>query len=251
MRIIEAIAKADELCPNHFTFQQKLDWCYFVTSMLTEQVAPIYETQGYPLGEETHYLPQGVLFEDVVYIYVNGRKYTKTDERSFGICHFTGNAFITEHPSSTIRVVYRQRIPPYKEMVLEGITADFTANTITFADNPFDVGDNINVAAEEVKYNVNVLGRNEDTLTVREEAFPFEGEHVVRIELIIHDWTICSPPYDKMYIDYLLSQIAYFQNDLEEYNKHGAAFNNTLDSFSRYYLQNQPADKTLKIINRW
>lgn len=263
MRITEAIEKADHLYPNHFNFAEKLDWCYFVTSMLLDQVSQIYDTYDYPYtgAGEAYYLPQGVLFEDVVYVYVNGQKYTKTDNRSFGICQFIGTCFTVENITPiTLKVVYKQRFPMYQELQLMDTDVVLTANTITLVDHrwtnpqgegPFDVGDNLLVTIGGAIYDVNVLAVDDNTITVRDDAFPVTGALKADIELVIQDWTVCSPPYDRMYVDYILSQAAFYQNDMEEYNKHTVSFNNMVDSYTRYYMQNQPADQSLKITNRW
>lgn len=54
--------------------------------------------------------------------------------------------------------------------------------------------------------------------------------------------TVCSSPFESMYIDYVCAQIAYQQNDAAEFNKFIGAFNDKLAAYKAFYGSNAPAN---------
>ena len=64
------------------------------------------------------------------------------------------------------------------------------------------------------------------------------------------DETLCGPPYDSMYIDYVLAKICLYQRDFDTYNQFMASFNSKLDAYKRWYMSGPPR-RADKLKNWW
>lgn len=241
MTIEKVLQSVDNLYPNHYSKQQKLDWCYEVTANVAETVNKVYDTYTMPGGEEDYYLPPGILLEDVRYIYVDGRKCAKVDDRSF-------RDMIPKN-AKEVKVVFKRRWTPYREIHLNG-TYTFGTDRITIPGHDFTIGDNLNVTIEGETTNCNVLDLDGDDVITKDDTF-VAGEKQAEIELVLSDETLPPPPYDSMYIDYVIGKIAYYQNDMEEYNKQMTAYNDKLYDYSFWYKQTNPTDQSLRFTNKW
>lgn len=61
--------------------------------------------------------------------------------------------------------------------------------------------------------------------------------------------TVCPPPFDSMYIDYVCAQIAFQQNDADEYNKFIAAFNTKFYGYKNFAGANSPISDGKSFVN--
>lgn len=61
--------------------------------------------------------------------------------------------------------------------------------------------------------------------------------------------TVCNAPWESMYVDYVCAQIAFQQNDAEEYNKFIGAFNDKMSGYKSFYGSNSPASVPRKFKN--
>lgn len=52
--------------------------------------------------------------------------------------------------------------------------------------------------------------------------------------------TVCPAPFDAMYIDYVAAQIAFQQNDLDDYDKFISRYNTRFESYKKYFGSNSP-----------
>lgn len=241
MLITEVLQKTDSLYPNHYSREQKLDWCYEVTAAIAETVNKVYDVYTMLGGQEDYFLPPNILMEDIRHIYVDGRKYTKVDNRSF--CE------MIPKNAKEIRIVYKRRWLPYREIVLED-TYTFGTDRILVPEHDFIIGDNLNVTIDGQTINCNVLDLEGDDVITKDDTFT-AGEKRAKIELVLLDETIPPPPYDSMYIDYVIGKIAYYQNDMDEYNKQMTAYNDKLYDYSLWYKQTNPIDQSLRFVNKW
>ena len=68
----------------------------------------------------------------------------------------------------------------------------------------------------------------------------------------ISEETIAPPPYDRMYIDFVLAKICYYQRDYDAYNQHIISFNSKLEDFARWYIErNMPVRTTDNAVRNW
>ena len=64
--------------------------------------------------------------------------------------------------------------------------------------------------------------------------------------------TVVPPPYDAMYVDYVLAKCCYYQRDYETYNQHIVLFDSRLDDFSKWYIErNMPVRDTENKLKGW
>jgi len=64
--------------------------------------------------------------------------------------------------------------------------------------------------------------------------------------------TLPPPPYDAMYIDFVMAKCCYYQRDFDAYNQHITAFNSKLSDFSNWYIRtHMPERETENKIKNW
>jgi len=89
----------------------------------------------------------------------------------------------------------------------------------------------------------------------QEYAKVYEGnvqKDYVNITDPITEETIAPPPYDRMYIDFVLAKICYYQRDYDAYNQHIISFNSKLEDFARWYIErNMPVRATDNSVRNW
>ncbi len=66
----------------------------------------------------------------------------------------------------------------------------------------------------------------------------------------VTDKTVCDPPFDTMYIDYLLAKVNLYQRDISAYNQHMTAFNSRLAAYKKWLISRMPKDDG-KLNNWW
>lgn len=254
MKIETVIERADELYPNHYSRKTKLGWCYHLSADLAENVRKLYDLITYeakPEGE-AYLLPEGVLWEDVKSLFVDGIPFTKTDLRSFLI--FGGDrefAFLSNLPKGKVEVIYKLRLLEYEDQVYEGgfmCGVDF----INIPGHKLLVGDSIKITMDSGEKTADVLEVDGDIIKIESGILNVNpGVKQMKVELILQDETLCPAPFDEMYVQYVLSQIAYYQNDFELYNKYIATYNVLYDEYVRWYKGTNPIDMNLKFSVRW
>lgn len=250
MKITDAIAQADAFYPNSYTRDEKLNWCYEVTSAVQEKIRRLYNTMEYADGttrmpdgtvaQGIVPLPPSVTVEDVEAVYVDGKLQKKVDDRSFReICAGPGR----------VKVMYKMRPEPYHENVFEG-TYTVSGNRITARDAWFDVADLVRIThAGDVqeRYVMEVDGDD----YVFGDPFEYQGNVVLKLEEVLTAQTPMLPPWDAMYVDYILGKVAYYQNDLDAYNKHMGEYNVRLGDYEKHYKQTSPIKAGLRFRGLW
>lgn len=63
--------------------------------------------------------------------------------------------------------------------------------------------------------------------------------------------TACRFPHDMMYVDFLCSQIAFYQNDLADYNKFISSYNQRLAEFEKEAVGKLPKQPEDRFKNLW
>ena len=247
MLIDEVISRVDALYPNLYTRAEKLAWCYELTALIYAEYKKLYSTLVLMKGEGEP-LPPEILSEDIVEVRAKGRRYFKTDNRSFLDIAF---------PEGEIEVVYRFRPPVYAEEEYSGTytlgneTKDGKERgALTALGALFRVRDVIEIDIGGEKEHREVVEVSGDTYYFY-EPFLRTGEIAASLKKVLKEETPMPAPYDSMYIHYLLGKIAFYQNDLQEYNKHMIEFNNELDSYAKWYKQTNPLVHGVRFKNLW
>lgn len=274
MKITDAIQMADELAPNMYPYSMKLNWAYELTAQIAEEVRKIYNSMTAPWHEDgsPYILPEGVMFEDIESIFVDGKKYTKTDARSWGIYQTSANGFAF-YPGAgthkTVTAVYKAKPPKYRDIHLKKIqctcggTNDnmIYASKSTYASNPFEKLEEADtIIMSEFESAESTTPAKTATLDIL-ELDETETQYIIvvgdgktdgfssgfyDIDYILLDETPVPPAYESMYIDYILGKIAFYQKDMEDYNCQMSMFNSKYLTYMNWYKATNPIDKTLR-----
>lgn len=249
VKIAEAIEKADGFYPNAYSYKEKLDWCYELTVMIASEIKKIYNTLIISEGEGAQFADE-ILTEDIVQVWVNGRRLPKSDDRSFEDIDFS---------QGEIKIVYRVRPEPYVEKEAEG---KFTFQNVssedgkqsfgsmTAEDTYFQVHDVLEITRQGASERRCVTEVNGDTYYFA-DPFSQTGESEAKVVRVLTEECAAPPPYDALYLYYLLGKIAFYQNDLQEYNKQMAAFNTLWDAYAKQYKQTNPLEDGVRFRNVW
>ncbi len=160
MLISEIIARIDSLKPNKYTSAVKLGWINQVDGMIWDE---IYKYTGFANimreeGVAEYELPNGVKFEMITNVYVDGMEIYKISHRDFETTGYyrgtDGKLNIYPVPTEDdteagLRIAYRMPFTPHEED-----TED------VFMQPPFDKAYDDYIAAMIDKYNLDMDGYN-------------------------------------------------------------------------------------------
>lgn len=240
MTIENLLELVDSLSPNTCSREQKLYWYNLCESMLYEKAKKSYRYLETTITGGVVKLPDGYSSEDVEVIYVNGKAMDKLDLRS--------GLPAKKEGTQNIGVVLKERHFEVKTSEFEG-DIFFNGDAITMAGHNFNTGDKLMIESPVFTGDVTVMGISGDTLFVNK---PFEindcfGKAVKSLDIEV----MARAPYDKLYIDYILAQIDYYNKDYEGYNNNSYLFNELLDEYIRKNTQSSPGAKHKQIKNLW
>ena len=113
MNLSSIIQMADELYANTYSDELKLQWCYEVSASILEKIKKQFGESEYSFaGDNAEYsLPDDVSFDDVEYVFLDGKQFTKTDARSFCTAD---NKIRAPIQFDTMKIVYQKRLLPYE-----------------------------------------------------------------------------------------------------------------------------------------
>lgn len=183
MKISDVIKKVNSLYPHAYESDTELlvSWCNEVTALIKNRITPEFKScvQTYT-GKLA--LPDGVTYDDVEKVYVNGVLLDKFDERT--------NRRSPYNLGDSVKIVYKEK----------PVLASIDAESETYYENVD---------------------------------------------------TACSFPHDVMYVDYLCGQIAFYQNDLSDYNKFISSYNQRLAEFEKEVVGMLPKQPENRFKNIW
>ena len=257
MEILRAIERADALCPNPYTQDEKICWCDEVTAELRRNVIKIYdviETQINGYGELN--LPSDIPFERVEIVYAGETRLDKHDFRSFAQKIADGG--IKEENQKRLRVVYLTMPKPIRTPDIRGEFNTGT-DTIEIKDPPFIEGDKIEIANLETLgsdpdwsggVTANVMEVRGDMLLLDSEVLEAQTGACLAIRRVIDDCTeIDEAPYDSMYIEYILAKMALYQHDYTGYNAHMTQYNSLFEALKREVAGRRPLNNMANFRN--
>lgn len=182
----------------------------------------------------------------------------------------------SERLPAEIEVIYKPSYRPIRRIILQNervtITAgasNETGDMITMEhDAPFIAGDVIKVAKGSIEAEAAVLIRN--SIPSDGEAFDGElptmkyalecgkgelseigsGTQTVTLSRVITEKTVCVPPFDEMYIDYICAQISYYQRKHDIYQQHIARYNERKAEYAKH-LKETEAENDHTVFRNW
>ncbi len=240
MTVKTLIELVDSVAPNSCSKEQKLYWYNQCESIIKTKAKPSFRYLETFMTGGVVKLPDGYDSEDIEAVYVNGRLMDKLDFRS---------GFVKRsQPKAEIGIVLREHHTEVVEKTYEG-DIFFDGDKLTLPGNSFDMGDKLEIECPLFNGTVTVLGANGDELSVNRlfEINDCEGKVVRSLEINV----LLNPPYDKLYLDYILAQMDYYNKDYEGYNNNSYLFNELLDELIRKNSGKAPGTKSMKMCGIW
>ncbi len=240
MTIENLLDMVDTIAPNSCSRKQKLYWYNQCESIICEKARKSYRyIETYGAGSVIK-LPDGYSSEDIEVIYIDGKIADKLDFRS-GITQTSGK-------ERKIGVVLKEH---HNEIKLNQYEGDiyFNGEEITMEDHNFNVGDKLLIESPVFTGEVTVMGISGDKLFTN-QIFDVndcngKAEKCLDIEVM------ARAPYDKLYIDYILAQMDYYNKDYEGYNNNSFLFNELLEEYIRKNAQKAPGTKHKQVVGIW
>ncbi len=232
MTIKELIDLVDSLSPNSCSKQQKLYWYNQCESIIKNKAKPSFRYIETEMLAGVVKLPEGYGSEDIEAMYINGRLVDKLDFRS-GFVKKSGS-------KETVGIVLKEHHAEVKEDIFEG-DIFFDGDKITMSNHPFNVGDKLEISCPLFTGPVIVFDVRGDVLTVDKvfEINDCDGTVVKSLEVDV----LLSAPYDKLYLDYIMAQMDYYNKDYEGYNNNSYMFNELLEELIRKNSGKAPGTK--------
>ena len=230
----------DSIAPNSCTRQQKLYWYNQCESIIKSKAKPSFRYLETTLLGGVVKLPEGYSSEDIEAVYINGRLADKLDFRS---------GFVRKNVSKQqIGVVLKEHHCEVTESVFEG-DIYFDGDKIRMEGHPFCSGDRIVIESSVFNGDVTVIDVKGDELFVNRvfDVNDCEGKAVRSLDIEV----LLSAPYDKLYVDYILAQMDYYNKDYEGYNNNSYLFNEMLDELINKNSGKAPGTKNMKMKGIW
>lgn len=257
MEILRAIERADALCPNHYTLEEKLCWCDEVTAQLRRNIIKVYDMIETEIdGTGNVMLPDDIPFERVENLYYGNQVLEKQDFRSF--MSRLSETDIKYRTPRKIRAVYLSMPGPICRFEIKG---EFNAseNVIEITAPPFAEGDKIEICVladikDEPKWEAArcayIIEKSNDKIILDGDVLDAQTMAPLAIRRVITDFTaIDEAPYDTMYIEYILAKMALYQHDYTSYNAHMTQYNSLYEALRREYRSRSPLTTQVRFKN--
>ncbi len=244
MEIMRAIELADALCPNHFSADEKILWCDEVSAEIRRNIIKKYNVLETTFeGENSFCLPPHISPELIEKVIVGKKKYDKYDFRSVDTDSLSAN------PKEKVKIIYLDMPDPVRIAEIKG-EFNTSENIIEIKNSPFIQGDKLQITPlshlhDEPDFDNSlyayVLDITENQIILDRDILEAETSSILSVNRVVTDITeIDDAPYDRMYIEYILSKIALYQHDYQSYNAHMMQYNSLFESARREYFTRNP-----------
>lgn len=259
LKILEVIDRVDTLYPNAYTMDEKLRWCDEINAMINQETTLHYDSIECTAKEnEEIMLPSGVDFDNIECVYADGVRLDKTDLRSYGLFP-SNNGVMPCLNINKIKLVFLK--PPTSIRNIENIgTFDVHGNYIEMTFPNLEAGDTIDITNEFNSDDEPYYKNSERYYICSVEVngiyldrdMNIEGDNIrLAIRRIITDSTIVPPPYDAMYIEYILARMAHYQHDYNTYKACQTQFNSWLESFINWHKVRNSIKRPARFRRLW
>lgn len=262
MYIKDVIEKCDLLYPNSYTLEEKYFWCDELSEILTIKYNTRYVKSELSECGGSYILPENITSSMLCCLILQDEVIKKQDFARFGILCFDkdARAEIVLPASKVFSRVYAVYIQGYEKIrnINEELTVTFEDGAFICDKELFKEGDILDITIGEESFSdIYVLGVNHDEDTGKTRVLISSGdiprgEKKAKIFRRVTEQTVCPPPFDSMYIDYVLGKICYYQNDFSACNNHMTLYNLKLLEYEKW-LKSHPVIgyKKKKLKNWW
>ena len=241
MTIEKILELVDSLAPNNCTDEQKLYWYNQCESIVCSKAMRKYKYIETYITAGIIELPEGYTSDDIEAVYINGRLCNK-----FG----AGGGLIKKFPDEPVKagVVLRERYTEAVRTKYEG-SISFSGSSIVMTGHPFVSGDTIYIESTAFTGTVKVLGTSGNVLYTAESISI--GSGTGKAKKVLDTEVNARMPYDRLYIDYIMAQMDYYNKDYEGYNNNMYIFNELLDELIRTNKSKAAAMNLRQLIHVW
>ncbi len=250
--IRDVIERVKTYYPSEYDESEMYPWCDEVSGMIAIEDKCVYNGVTLRAGDDgTLVLPPDVEFHNIVSVRAGGRELKKSNLK------LAGKDTVGTGVAGDVDVVYLVPYKPIRAVKYKG-TAKCEGDIMALHTNPFISGDTLKLETSDGERLVTVI----DVTFIPEGEYPYgvrvgvgqleglTGEIDLTLTREVTEKTLCSAPYDIMYIDYLMGKIALFQRDYQMYNQFMTSFNSRLGAYKRWLINYVPQDGG-KLINWW
>lgn len=249
MYLTKAIQTAKTLKPDEYTIEEYIDWC----NELSCDLFLNYDKKFGKLttsGKSEIFLPEGVDIYMIEKIIADGREIRKTDLYDFSNRYMYSlrgkNVFKAPGSASNIEIIYQQPYIPVR-CINETVTVKSTSETFETEDIGIYAGDVLIFEKDGNKYEVAVISVYDNIYTYSGDELPM-GTYEYNIKRKIQEKTVCPPPFDYMYVDFLIAKSALYSGDSNAYKNHMAAFSLKQSEYAKWITRRRGTREN-KLIN--
>ena len=257
MKIMEAIDRADALCPNPYTLEEKLSWCDEVNAELRRGPIKSYDMIEIDIDSfGCVQIPDDLSFERIEAVFYNGVLLDKQDFRTF-IRDYKdgGTAFALPKRLKAVYLTLPEKIRN------TDVRGEFNTgiNYIEMEMQPFEEEDRLEISelsdlSDEPDWEnaaeAYVMEVQPDRIILDRDALTAQTAARLAMRRIIDDSTeIDEAPYDSMYVEYILAKIALYQHDYVGYNAHMTQYNAYFETLRREMRERSPLTDLVRFRN--
>lgn len=244
MNLGEVIKKADTLYPNRYSINEKLDWCYEVSTHIRTSLDKQY-INVYSHSSRLRFTVDTIGYKHIEALYCGDVKVPKSDIRSW----YEEYTKLPKSIEGDIKVVYLSRPLRYNYETYLGY-ATCKDGSIRLVENVyFRTGDTISIKYDGKSIECVITGGSQHNYTVKGLYDTYEGE--LEIKTVLNNQLECDAPYDNLYLDFLLGKICYYQSDYDGYNQHMTQYNNKLTLYEKWLKMNRTYKNTANFNGLW
>lgn len=254
MYINDAIRLAQNYFPSEFPVSDMYIWCNEVQAMLVSEDRYIYREQTVHIDSSgTLLLPENVKLEHIERIYSGNDETPK--ETLIGI---SKSRYKTPLANKTVNIIYQSPYEPIRLVKYNG-SCEISDGKLHISDCGFFPDDMIIIQFSPETENTEIT----NPIPVSDISFDETDTHKyilhipkevtdgktgaydnITLTRYVTDRTVCPPPFDSMYVDYILAKINLYQRDTAAYNQHMASFNSRLDAYKKWLMSRLPQKRT-------
>jgi len=225
MYITKAINTAKTLRPDEYTIEEYIAWCNELSCDLYLNHQKEFEKIKVHNSNQIT-LPENVDIYMIEKIIADGKELKKTDLYDFSNMYLYQkrgrNVFKAPSSVSDIEIIYQKPYIPIRT-IDETVTVKTTPDTFETEDIGIYEGDTLVFSSGDDRYEIHVISNEGNVYNYSGDTLP-DGISEYNIKRKILEKTVCPPPFDYMYVDFLIAKSALYSGDSNAYKNHMAAF---------------------------
>lgn len=253
--INDVIERVEQLRPSEYDVSEMYMWCDEVSAMLTVEDRRFYREKKLIVGPDgCILLPEDISIENVEFILDGIKRIHKRDLRSVSHRHILLPHHTAGDTPRTVRVVYFEsyepiRLTKYKgELVINKSDSSMIMNDCEFVSGDTLIIEDHNDFSDPIPLLKVRFAPDDETCrrfvlyTAYGALDPLSKTHYTDavVRRIVDEMTVCEPPFDSMYVDYIHAKISLYQGETSVYNQFMTSFNSKLAAYKKWLCALMP-----------